>query len=68
MVFYESPHRLMKTLNDFIHCFGPERPASVSRELTKKFEETIKGSLQSILDHFQEGVIKGEFVIIVKGD
>jgi len=67
MVFYESPYRILKTVDDFISYFGPSREASVSRELSKKFEETVNGNLESIKHHFEEGKIKGEFVIIVKG-
>jgi 16S rRNA (cytidine1402-2'-O)-methyltransferase len=67
MVFYESPHRLIKTLNDLINHFGPRRPASVSRELTKKFEETINGDIVSIVDYYKDKKLKGEFVIIVQG-
>ena len=67
MVFYESPYRILKTLNDFISYFGPSRDASVSRELSKKFEETVSGTLESIKCHFEEKKIKGEFVIIVQG-
>ena len=67
MIFYESPHRLVKTLGDFLQCFGPDRAASVSRELTKKFEETINGNLETIVKHFQNSKIKGEFVIVIQG-
>lgn len=67
MIFYESPYRIIKTLNDFILYFGASRKASASRELTKRFEETVNGDLESILQHFEEGKIKGEFVIIVQG-
>ena len=67
MVFYESPHRLIRTLKDFLSTFGPSRPASVSRELTKKYEETISGDLKYIFDHFNDKKVKGEFVIIVQG-
>jgi 16S rRNA (cytidine1402-2'-O)-methyltransferase len=67
MVFYESPHRLIKTLNDLMNHFGPRRPASVSRELTKKFEETINGDIVSIVDYYKDKKLKGEFVIIVQG-
>lgn len=67
MVFYESPYRLLKTLRDFIGNFGGDRQASVSRELTKKFEETINGDLKSIVEQFEQKKIKGEFVIIVQG-
>jgi len=68
MIFYESPHKLLKTLQDFIQTFGSERPASVSREISKIYEENTRGSLQEILDYYREKPsIKGEFVIVVKG-
>lgn len=67
MVFYESPMRLVKTLNDFITYFGAERPCCVSRELTKKFEENKRGSLQEVHDHFNAKQVKGEIVIVVAG-
>lgn len=67
MIFYESPHRLVKTLEQFAQHFGDERPASVSRELTKVFEETINGSLREIITYFAEKTIKGEIVIVVEG-
>jgi 16S rRNA (cytidine1402-2'-O)-methyltransferase len=67
MVFYESPHRLIKTLHDLAHYFGEDRLASVSRELTKKFEETINDNLNSIILYFEKSSIKGEFVIVVQG-
>lgn len=67
MVFYESPVRLIKTLNDFIEYFGAERPCCVSRELTKKFEENYRGSLKEVHDHFNEKPVKGEIVIVVGG-
>jgi len=67
MIFYESPFRLTKTLNEFIQYFGAERRCSVSRELTKKFEETIRGSLQEVHDHFTQHPPKGELVIVVGG-
>lgn len=67
MVFYESPMRLLKTLNEFIQYFGAERQCSVSRELTKMFEENFRGSLQQVHDHFKEKIIKGEIVIVVQG-
>ena len=67
MVFYESPMRLLKTLGDFIEYFGPLRPCSVSRELTKKFEENKRGSLQEVYDHFNSKPVKGEIVIVVQG-
>jgi len=67
MVFYESPMRLVKTLNDFIQYFGAERQCCVSRELTKKFEENARGSLQEVYDHFNAKTVKGEIVIVVEG-
>ncbi len=67
MVFYESPMRLVKTLNDFIQYFGPERQCCVSRELTKKFEENKRGSLQEVHDYFNSKLVKGEIVIVVQG-
>lgn len=67
LVFYESPHRLVRTLNDFIKYFGAERQCCVSRELTKMFEENKRGTLQEVHDYFQEKGVKGEIVIIVEG-
>lgn len=67
MVFYESPMRLVKTLKDFIEYFGPQRQCCVSRELTKKFEENKRGSLQEVHDHFDAKPVKGEIVIVVQG-
>ena len=67
MVFYESPMRLVKTLNEFIQYFGAERKCCVSRELTKKFEENARGTLQEVHDHFNAKTVKGEIVIVVEG-
>ena len=67
MVFYESPMRLVKTLEDFIQYFGAERPCSVSRELTKMFEENKRGTLQEVCDYFKQKTVKGEIVIVVQG-
>ena len=69
MIFYESPHRLMKSLEQFSEYFGADRQASVSRELTKVFEETVRGSLAEIIQHYQErpNTIKGEIVIVLSG-
>lgn len=67
MVFYESPMRLVKTLNDFIQYFGAHRQCCVSRELTKKFEENARGSLQEVHDHFNAKAVKGEIVVVVAG-
>ncbi|PSL50166.1 16S rRNA (cytidine1402-2'-O)-methyltransferase [Chitinophaga niastensis] len=67
IVFYESPMRLVKTLADLIQYFGPERPCSVSRELTKMFEENKRGTLQEVHDHFAAKPVKGEIVLVVQG-
>jgi len=67
MIFYESPHRLLKTLEEFAQYFGEDRQASVSRELTKMFEETVRGTLTSVKLHFETHTLKGEFVICVDG-
>lgn len=67
IVFYESPHRLIKTLEQFIEFFGENRQASVAREITKLHEENIRGSLVEILGYFKDKNIKGEIVIIVEG-
>ena len=67
MVFYESPMRLLKTLQEFIQYFGAERQCSVSRELTKMFEENFRGTLEQVHDHFSNKTIKGEIVIVVQG-
>jgi len=65
LVFYESPHRLIKTLGQFIEYFGSQRQASVSRELSKIHEENVRGSLQDVFDHFYDKPVKGEIVIVV---
>jgi 16S rRNA (cytidine1402-2'-O)-methyltransferase len=67
LVFYESPHRLVKTLVEFQTVFGAARRCSVSRELTKLHEETVRGTLQEVADHFNEKTVKGEIVIVVAG-
>lgn len=67
LVFYESPHRLLKTLGEFIMVFGEARPASVSREISKVYEETVRGTLAALTDHFTTHTLKGEFVICVQG-
>lgn len=67
MVFYESPHRLLKTLQQFADTFGADRPAGVSRELTKVFEENQRGPLSELIAYFAEKTIKGELVICVQG-
>lgn len=67
MVFYESPHKLLKTLKDFSNSFGQERKVAISRELTKIYEETIRLSLEDAVKLFTEQLPKGEFVIIIEG-
>lgn len=67
MIFYESPHKLIKTLTNFVEYFGEDRKVSVSRELTKLYEETIRGTAKEVLDHYIQKPPKGEIVIIVEG-
>jgi 16S rRNA (cytidine1402-2'-O)-methyltransferase len=67
LIFYESPVRLVRTLGDLITHFGEARPAAVSRELTKLFEETVRGSLAELLEHFSAKEARGELVIVVGG-
>ena len=67
MVFYESPHRLLKTLTQFAEYFGPERQASVSREISKVHEETVRGNLTELIEHFTETDPRGEIVIVIAG-
>ena len=67
MIFYESPHKLIKTLSHFVEYFGAERPMSVSREITKIHEETIRGNAQEVLNYFTTKPPKGEIVIVVGG-
>lgn len=67
MIFYESPHKLLKTLSHFIEYFGSDRQVSVSREITKLHEETIRGGLEEVLKHYTQKPAKGEIVIIVAG-
>jgi 16S rRNA (cytidine1402-2'-O)-methyltransferase len=68
MVFYESPYRLVKALNEMAEIFGADREASVARELTKIFEENIRGTLAFLSEHYKDNPPKGEIVIIVAGD
>ena len=65
IIFYESPHKLIKTLTDFVSYFGEDRPVSVSRELTKLFEETIRGTAKEVLSYYEAKPPKGEIVIVV---
>jgi 16S rRNA (cytidine1402-2'-O)-methyltransferase len=67
MIFYESPHRVLRTLGDFIEVFGAERPACASREISKLYEEHVRGTLTDVLAHFNGKEPKGEFVLCVGG-
>ncbi len=67
MIFYESPFRIVKTLEQMAEYWGTERKASVSREISKKFEETVRGTLSELIVHFTENPPKGEFVMVVEG-
>lgn len=67
MIFYESPHKLIKTLGHFAEYFGPDRKVSVSRELTKLFEETIRGTVTEVLEYYTNKRPKGEIVLVVEG-
>ncbi|TCD03545.1 16S rRNA (cytidine(1402)-2'-O)-methyltransferase [Pedobacter psychroterrae] len=67
IILYESPHRLLKTLEEFAQYLGPDRQASVSRELTKLYEETVRGTLAEIKSHYENNILKGEFVICIAG-
>ncbi|MFT5970194.1 MAG: 16S rRNA (cytidine1402-2'-O)-methyltransferase [Flavobacteriales bacterium] len=67
MIFYESPHKLLKTLGHFCETFGADRQASISREISKLHEETVRGSLEEIKAHFEEKAPRGEFVMVVAG-
>jgi 16S rRNA (cytidine1402-2'-O)-methyltransferase len=67
MIFYVSPHKLLKTLAEFVQYFGAERLISVSRELSKLHEETIRGTAEDILKHYEVKPAKGEIVIVVNG-
>ncbi len=67
IIFYESPHRLLKTLTQFAEYFGENRPISVSRELTKIHEENVRGTVTELIDYYTTHTLKGELVIIVEG-
>ena len=67
MVFYESPHRILRTLTELAAAFGPLRQASVSREISKLHEETVRGTLEELAEHFKAHVPRGEFVLCVAG-
>ena len=67
MIFYESPYKLYKTLQDFFNSFGPDREISISKELTKIFESTTRGRIKDLMPEYENKKLKGEFVIVVKG-
>tara|TARA_B100001094_G_scaffold116193_1_gene112133 strand:+ start:994 stop:1677 length:684 start_codon:yes stop_codon:yes gene_type:complete len=67
IILYESPHKILKTLNQLIDFFGPERAVSVSRELSKMYEETFRGTLIEAIEYFSLNISKGEFVICLEG-
>ena len=67
MIFYESPYRLVKTLQQFAEVFGADRQASVSREISKMFEDTQRGTLRQLIEHFTATPPKGEIVVVVAG-
>lgn len=67
IVLYESPHRINKTLEQLIPFFGAERKASLSREISKLHEETVRGTLQELLQHFTATPAKGEIVLVIEG-
>lgn len=67
MIFYESPYRVVRCLEQFAEVFGPGRRMSVSRELTKKFEQTLRGTVAEVLEHFRTTEPRGEFVLVVAG-
>lgn len=67
MIFYESPHKLIKTLNDFSKAFGSEREVSVTKEISKVFESTFRGKIVEVIEQINETKIKGEFVIVIAG-
>lgn len=67
IIFYESPHRLLKTLEQLAEAFGPDRQACVSRELTKLHEENVRGQLSELIDYYQTNPLKGEIVLVVAG-
>ncbi|MBL6649513.1 MAG: 16S rRNA (cytidine(1402)-2'-O)-methyltransferase [Flavobacteriaceae bacterium] len=68
MIFYESPHKILKTLKDFKSIFGPDRKISISRELTKVYEENTRSTIGQVITIFEEKNIKGEIVIVVEGN
>lgn len=67
MIFYESPYRIVKSLEQFAETFGEDRKVSITRELSKKFEQTVRGTITEVIAHFKEHEPKGEFVMVVEG-
>jgi 16S rRNA (cytidine1402-2'-O)-methyltransferase len=67
MIFYESPYKILKTLQQFTEHFGPDREVSISREISKIYEETLHGTLEEMIAHFDTKKPKGEFVIVLAG-
>lgn len=67
MIFYESPHRILKTIDELITYFGPDREASISREISKVFEENVRGTLFDLKQHYENNPVKGEFVFCLAG-
>ena len=67
MVFYESPYRLVKTLEQFVEAYGQDRRCSVTREISKVHEETVRGTLAEVAGHFKSNEPRGEIVIVVEG-
>ena len=67
MIFYESPFRVVKCLEQFAEIFGSERAVSVTREISKKFEQTVRGTVAEVAEHFRQNEPKGEFVIVLAG-
>lgn len=67
IILYESPHRLVKTLGQMLETFGPDRLVSVSREITKIYEETFTGTLEAVMAHFKLKDVKGEIVMVING-
>ena len=67
IIFYESPHKLIKTLTQLQEFFGPDRRIAVSREISKLYEETIRGSLSEVFAHFSANPPKGEIVLVIEG-
>lgn len=67
MIFYESPYRLLKSLSQFVEFFGPDRPVSVCREISKIHEESVRGTLSEVITHFTQNEPRGEIVIVVGG-